>query len=134
MIFITLILSFSFVFIQKGLYTKKGIVLRFRDINAVNSYSFIPYLFGLAFIFPVELVVLGKDIFSNNPYPFDIKPFISYILIGFELITIIWSFLLIQKSILAISANRIYSIIITLAYFIYWSAVLSLSSKIVFSI
>jgi len=134
MIFITLILSSSFVLIQKGLYTKKGIELRFSDLYAVNSYSFIPYLFGLVFIFPVELVVLGGDIFSNNPYSFEIKPFISYILIGFELITIIWSFFLIQKSILAISANRIYSIIVTSAYFISWSAVLFFSSKIVFSI
>jgi hypothetical protein len=134
MIVITLILSSTFVFIQKVLYNKKGIVLRFRDIYAVNSYSFIPYLFGLAFIFPVELVVLGGDIFSNNPYSFEIKPIISYILIGIELITIIWSFILIQKSILAISANRIYSIIITSAYFIIWLAVLFLSSKLVFSI
>jgi len=111
MILITLVLSSSFVLIQMSLYTKKEIVLRFRDIYAVNSYSFIPYLFGLVFIFPVELVVLGGDIF-----------------------TIIWSFFLIQKSILALSANRSYSIIITSAYFISWSAVLFFSSKIVFSI
>jgi len=134
MTFITLILSSSFVLIQKSLYTKKEIVLRFREIYAVNSYSFIPYLFGLVFIFPVELVVLGGDIFSNNPYSFEIKPFISYILIGFEMITIIWSFFLIQKSILAISANKIYSIILTSVYFISWWAVLFFSSKIVFSI
>jgi RNA polymerase subunit RPABC4/transcription elongation factor Spt4 len=134
MIFISLILSSSFIFIQNSLYSKKGIKLRFRDIYAVNSYSFIPYLFGLAFIFPVELVVLGGDIFSNNPYSFEIKPLISYILIGFELITILWSFFLIQKSILVISANRFYSIIITLAYFLAWSATLFLSSMLVFSI
>lgn len=134
MIFITLILSSSFVLIQKGLYTKKGIVLRFRDIYAVNAYSFIPYLFGLFFVFPVELIVLGGDIFSNNPYSFEIKPVITYILIIIEFIIILWSFYLISKSIFSISANRKYTILLTLAYVFVWSAALYISSNIVFNI
>jgi hypothetical protein len=133
-VLITLGLSLSFTFIQKTLYKRKNITLRFRDIYAVNSFSFIPYLFGLFFVFPVELIVLGGDIFSNNPYSFDIKPVITYILIIIEFIIILWSFYLISKSIFSISLNRIYTILVTLTYLFVWSASLYLSSTIIFNI
>ena len=133
-ILITIFLGASFTLLQIIIYNKKDIKLRFQDLYAVNVYSFIPYLFGLVFIFPVELIVLGGDIFSNNPYSFEIKPLITYILIGCEFVTIIWSFFLILKSILTISRNRIYSIIMTSAYFFFWVAALYLSSKIIFTI
>ena len=134
MILITSILNASFSFIQNILYTKKDVTLRFQDLYAVNVYSFIPYLFGLIFIFPVELIVLGGDIFSNNPYSFQIKPLISYILIGFELVTIIWSFFLIFKSILAMSEKKNFSILLTLSFFLVWILTLYISSKIIFTL
>jgi hypothetical protein len=134
MVLITLSLSLSFTFIQKTLYNRKDITLRFRDIYAVNAFSFIPYLFGLFFVFPVELIVLGGDIFSNNPYSFDIKPVVAYILIVIEFIIILWSFYLISNSIFSISANRLYSILITLAYVFVWGAALYISSNIIFNI
>lgn len=133
-IVITLMLTVLSTFLQKSFYGKRAITLRLRDIYAINAYSFIPYLFGLLFVFPVELVVLGGDVFSNNPYSFEIKPLISYILAGFEVVTIIWSFFLIQKSILQISASRIFSIFLTSAYFILWFITLYLSSKFIFSL
>jgi hypothetical protein len=134
MILIILILSSSFIFVQNLNYKKQNINLRFKDIYSINIYSFIPYLFGLVFIFPVELVVLGGDIFSNNPYSFQIKPLFTYILIGVEFITIIWSFYLIQKSIYSITTKRNFSIRITSSYFIIWFSTLYLSSKIIFTI
>ncbi len=134
MILITSILTASFSFIQKVLYTKKYVTLRFQDLYAVNVYSFIPYLFGLIFIFPVELVVLGGDIFSNNPYSFQIKPMISYILMGIELITIIWSFYLIFKSIIGVSLKKSFSILLSLSFFLVWILTLYLSSKIIFTL
>ncbi|MCU0342260.1 MAG: hypothetical protein MUF28_00385 [Ignavibacterium sp.] len=134
MILITSILTASFSFIQKVLYTKKYVTLRFQDLYAVNVYSFIPYLFGLIFIFPVELVVLGGDIFSNNPYSFQIKPMISYILMGIELITIIWSFYLIFKSIIGVSLKKSFSILLSLSFFLVWILTLYISSKIIFTL
>jgi len=134
MILIILILNSSFILAQNIVYTKRDIKLRFRDIYSVNIYSFTPYMLGLVFIFPVELVVLGGDIFSNNPYSFQIKPLFTYILIGVEFITIIWSFYLIQKSIYSIIAKRNLSILLTLTYLIIWSSTLYLSSKIIFTI
>lgn len=115
-------------------YNSQNIELRLKDIYAINVYSFIPYLFGLIFIFPVELIVLGSDIFSNNPYSYQIKPLITYILIGFELITILWSFFLMQKSILQITSNSYNSIRIPFVFFIIWHAVIYLSSKIIFTV
>lgn len=133
-ILITTVLTASFSFIQNILYTKKDVTLRFQDLYAVNVYSFVPYLFGLIFIFPVELVVLGGDIFSNNPYSYQIKPLISYILIGIELITIIWSFFLIFKSIIAVSEKKNFSILLSLSFFLVWILTLYISSKIIFTL
>ena len=131
---ITLLLLISLSSVQSILYRKKAINLRLKDIFAVNAYSFIPYLFGLIFIFPVELIVLGEDIFSNNPYSFQIKPLITFLLIGFEFLTIFWSFYLIHRTIFLITSKRFFSIFITSIYFIIWSAALYLSSKIIFTI
>jgi RNA polymerase subunit RPABC4/transcription elongation factor Spt4 len=134
MILITTVLTSSFSFIQNILYSRKNITLRFQDFYAVYVYSFIPYLFGLIFIFPVELIVLGGDIFSNNPYSFQIKPLISYILIGVELITIIWSFFLIFKSILVVSEKKNFSILLTVSFSLVWILTLYISSKIIFTL
>lgn len=131
---ITILLLISLSSVQSILYRKKAINLRLKDIFAVNAYSFIPYLFGLIFIFPVELIVLGEDIFSNNPYSFQIKPLITFLLIGFEFLTIFWSFYLIHRTIFLITSKRVFSIFITSFYFIIWSAALYLSSKIIFTI
>jgi hypothetical protein len=133
-VLITLLLFSSLTYIQRSIYSKKEVILRFKDIYAVNVYSFIPYLFGLIFIFPIELVVLGGDVFSNNPYSFEIKPLVTYILSGIELITILWSFFLVAKSINSITSNRFYSILITSIYFLIWFTSLFLSSKIIFTI
>lgn len=134
MILISVSILFLFTYLLKIFYSFRKIDLRFKDIYAVNVYSFVPYLFGLIFIFPVELIVLGGDIFSNNPYSFQIKPLVTYILIGFELITIIWSFYLIHKSIFATTLKRLYAIFITLSFFLIWNVALYLSSKIIFTI
>lgn len=133
-ILITLFLFSLLTFIQRSIYSKQKIILRFKDIYAINVYTFIPYLLGLIFIFPIELVVLGGDVFSNNPYSFEIKPLVTYILSGIELITILWSFFLVAKSINSITSNRFYSILITSIYFLIWFTSLFLSSKIIFTI
>lgn len=131
---LTFLLLGTFVFFQIKFFDRRNVNLRFKDIYAINVYSFIPYIFGLVFIFPVELIVLGGDIFSNNPYSFEIKPLITYILIAFELITILWSFFLIFKSLLTITSIKSISLLISLAYFCIWFASLYLSSKLFFTV
>lgn len=131
---LTFLLLGTLTFFQIKFFDRRNVNLRFKDIYAVNVYSFIPYIFGLVFIFPVELIVLGGDIFSNNPYSFEIKPLITYILIAFELITILWSFFLIFKSLLTITSIKSISLLISLAYFCIWFASLYLSSKLFFTV
>ena len=131
---LTFLLIGTLTFFQIKFFDRRNVNLRFKDIYAINVYSFIPYIFGLVFIFPVELIVLGGDIFSNNPYSFEIKPLITYILIAFELITILWSFFLIFKSLLTITSIKSISLLISLAYFCIWFASLYLSSKLFFTV
>lgn len=133
-ILLSIFLLSLFTLLIESFYNYNKINLRFRDIFAINVYSFIPYLFGLVFIFPVELIVLGGDIFSNNPYSFQIKPLITYILLGVEFITILWSFYLIQKGIFQILMNRIFSLLFSSAFFIIWFTALYFSSKFIFTV
>jgi hypothetical protein len=120
--------------VQILVYKKKDINLRFKDIYSTNIYAFIPYIFGLILIFPIELTVLGGNIFSNNPYSFQIKPTISYILIGIEMIVLIWSFLIVNKSIYVIVSNHLISILLTFFLLLLWFLTVYLSSKIIFTI
>ena len=131
---ITFLLLIIFSSIIKSLYTHRRLQLRFKDIYSVTVYSFVPYLFALVFIFPVELVVLGGDIFSNNPYPFQIKPLITYILIAFELLCILWSFYLMYRVNFILTSVRLPAIIISTFYSIIWFITLLLISKLVFTI
>ncbi|MDP2364780.1 MAG: hypothetical protein Q8M94_13565 [Ignavibacteria bacterium] len=118
---------------QTKVYKKKGIHLRFKDIYATNIYAFIPYIFGLIFIFPVELTVLGGNIFSNNPYSFQIKPTVSYILFGIEGIVLIWSLILVYKGTFLVVSNRIFALFLTSSFFVLWFLTVYLSSKIIFT-
>lgn len=111
-IFILGIFSFS----QKIYYKKLKINLRFKDLYAISVYSFIPYILGIISIFIVELVVLGGDIFSNNPTPFQIKPTIAYVLLGFEILLLLWSIILLLRVIILISGKIILPIILTLIF------------------
>jgi hypothetical protein len=117
---------------QINIYKKKGIRLRIKDIYSVNVYAFIPYIFGLFFIFPIELTVLGGDVFSNNPYSFQIKPAISYLLIGIEAIVLVWSFILVYKNIFITIPSRSFSIALTSLFFILWAFTVYLASQIIF--
>jgi len=119
-------------FIQKKILNKKAITLRFKDYLSLNIYSMIPYLFGLFLIFPVELTVLGGDIFSNNPYSFQIKPIVVYTLIGFEFLIILWSLFLFFRSNLLLTQNKQFAIIITATVFILWSISLYIQSLFIF--
>ena len=128
----TIIIFSGFSFLQKAVYSKLDIKLRFKDIYAMNVYSFVPLIISLVFIFPVELVVLGGDIFSNNPNPFQIKPTISYSLLGFEIIAFLWSIFLLNKSISFITGKTLFSLSLTILLLIVLIAAYFLSSQIIF--
>lgn len=45
---------------------------RIKDVFSVIIYSFLPSVIALFLLFPIELAVYGKYLFSNNPYPYSI--------------------------------------------------------------
>lgn len=133
-ILLSLLITSGISWLQLLFYKGRKLIFRFKDIYAVNTYALIPFLFGLFFIFPVELIVLGGDIFSNNPYSYQIKPALSYILMTIEVIMIIWSFILMYKSILILGIKRTQSALLIILLFILWFSSLYLASKVLFTI
>lgn len=111
---------------------KNDVKIRFIDVFSISVYSFIPYLIGLLLVFPVQLIVLGSDIFSNNPYAFKIKPTISYILMGLELIMILWTIILFFKSVSIVYSKRITALLMVLIFAFLWFTFLFLASKLIF--
>lgn len=134
--FFSLLMTIGFIvfisFIQSIIFQRLNIKLRTIDVIALNSYSQIPLIFSLILIFPVELIVLGSDIFSNNPYAFQIKPTITYILLSIEAIMVLWSFILYYFSIHFTGIKKIYCFISTTLVFVIWASILYFSSKVIF--
>lgn len=94
----TVLILILLTFITDLLMNWFKIYSRKKDIFAVIVYSFLPSVFAVVLLYPIELAIYGKYLFSNNPYPFDIKENVFYMLIGFEFLIIIWSFFLHIKS------------------------------------
>jgi len=131
-LFLTFVIFSLFTFVQNLFYKKLKIDIRFKDIYSLNIYCFIPVILSLVFIFPVELIVLGGDIFSNNPTPFQIKPTVAYLLTGFEVITFVWSIVLLTKSIIFVSGKYTLSILLANLFLISLLFLYIVSAKYIF--
>lgn len=103
-----------------GEITKKlSVKTRFKDNFSILIYSFLPYVFGFLILFPLELILFGEYLFYYDPSPFLLKGAIAYILLGFELLIILWCFFL-TSSAINVQTNKItYSLMI--AFFIHFS-------------
>ncbi len=134
MLTFTVLIFSGFTLLQKIYYDKLKIQLRFKDIFAVNIYVFVPFVLSLFSIFLVELVVLGGDIFSNNPTPFQIKPTAAYILLGFEVLVFLWSIYLLCFSIISVSGKIFIPILFTILFLFVLVSGYIISSQIIFSI
>jgi hypothetical protein len=122
---ISILIYLNFFFIRK-----LGIHTRIKDVFSVFIYSFFPSIIALLLLYPIELTVFGKYLFSNNPYPYDIKANVFYVLAGFELLLIIWSFFMQIKGMLALKLNLIISILISVFNYLILSAYLFISKKV----
>jgi hypothetical protein len=89
---------------------------RVKDNIAIYIYSLIPYFFGAAVLFPVELIIFGEYLFDINPSPFEIKPFYAYVLLAFEGILIIWSVFLSTMATFTQTRKVFYSLIIGIGF------------------
>ncbi len=122
--------SYCITFVNELLNIKT----RFRDNFSVLVYSLIPNVFGIVFLFVIELVVFGEYLFSINPSPFVVKEFVAYLLAGAELSLIIWSVFLSYIAFRVQTNSMLLSIINTLVFNIFIAALLFFSSKYIFTL
>ena len=126
------ILTYSFV-IKLVLQWYK-IETRFRDNLSVLIYSLIPHVFGIFFLFLLELVVFGDYLFSVNPNPFVIKGLIAYLFLGAEILIILWSVFL-SYSALQMQTSSIYiSSLVTLIFYTLIAVIVYFSSSLIFQL
>ncbi len=126
------ILIYSFV-IKLVLQWYK-IETRFRDNLSVLIYSLIPHVFGIFFLFLLELVVFGDYLFSVNPNPFVIKGLIAYLFLGAEILIILWSVFL-SYSAFRVQTSSIYiSLLVTLIFYTLIAVIFYFSSSLIFQL
>ena len=125
-----ILFSFCVTYINKLLQ----ITTRFRDNFAVLTYSLLPNVFGIIFLFIIELVVFGEYLFSINPTPFVIKGITAYIFAGAEILLIVWSVLLSFKAFKVQTDNFLYSIIDSFVFYFCLAVILFYSSKFIFTV
>lgn len=111
---------------------KRDYRIRFKDTLSLNVYSHLPNIFAVVLLFPIELIVFGNYLFSNNPYPFQIKPFAAYVLIGFEAGTIIWSFFLNYMAYKVLTGEKASSIVLSTLTFLLFTGLTIILSTILF--
>jgi hypothetical protein len=93
---IILLLLFNFIisYLLKALSNFVGVKTRPKDNFSIIVYSFLPMVYAIIFLFPVELVLFGGYLFSRDPSPFLLKPIPSYMLLGMEVFILLWCILL----------------------------------------
>ena len=105
-----------FSYLATILNKKIGYETRVKDNFTIYFYSFLPHIFALIILFPLELVMFGEYLFSTNPSPFALKEFIAYTLFILELLIIIWSLFLTIMANYTQTKNILYSIIISIIF------------------
>ena len=112
---------YFFSFFIKLIGKKIAFITRLKDIFAISIYSYLPYALALVLLFPLELILFGGDVFSNNPSPFQLKPATAYILIALEAAVICWSVFLCISAFYAQSKNIYYGLVsgITLNFILF---------------
>jgi len=89
---------------------------KYRDNLSLIVYSSIPVIIALFILTPVEYGIFGNHWFVYNPSPFMIKNTLAYILVGLELIMIMWSITIYYKAIHIQCDSKLFSILIVLLF------------------
>jgi len=131
-IFVTYLILFSICFTSINKLLQ--ITTRFRDNFALLTYSLLPNIFGIIFLFIIELVVFGEYLFSINPTPFIIKGITAYIFAGAEILLIVWSIVLSFKVFKVQTDSLRYSIIYTFVFYFCLAVILFYLSKFIFTV
>lgn len=113
-IYSVIILLFSLAI--KKLFSR-GVKTRFKDNLSILVYSFIPIIFSLFILTPVEYGIFGKHWIVYNPSPFLIKSTFAYLFTGLEILMMLWSLVILFIG-LKIQTNSIITALISLIAFI----------------
>jgi hypothetical protein len=84
---------------------------RIRDNFAIFTYSLLPHIFAFLVLFTVEAAVFGENLFATNPSVFSLKATFAFILLGFEILVLLWGIFLAATAMYVQSKNMGYSII-----------------------
>jgi len=74
-----------------------------RNTAAVASYSSIPVVLSLVFVFPLEIAIFGVDFFGVNPPPMLLNPAVYLALLGFDALAIVWTLFLLFRGVSVLS-------------------------------
>jgi hypothetical protein len=107
---------YLFALVLNAIDKMAGYSSRVKDHFAIFTYSLIPHVAGLVFVFVIELVLFGGYLFSYQPSPFDIKEFLAYTLLVIEFLIIAWSIFLSFMASLSHSGKITYSILVSLLF------------------
>lgn len=131
--FILTVILFLFSFAAKFIYKAAGLNTRVKDTFAVLTYSFVPYIYALVFLFMIELIIFGSVIFSQNPSPFVIKSTIAYTLAAFEAATVLWSVILSLIGLKVLLKSKVHAIISGVIFNLLIFSILIFSSTYLFN-
>jgi hypothetical protein len=104
------LLVLSLAFLLKFIISKKGVDSRFKDNFAILFFSFIPHALASISIFPTELIVFGRELFSASPSPFDLNNSLAYSLLIFEILIILWGLFLSIMAVYTQTRSKVFSI------------------------
>ena len=123
---------FSFLYLKIG--TSMNISLRLKDTLALIIYSQLPFVFGLVLLFTLELIIFGDYLFSINPSPFIIKTTLAYLFSGLEIFIILWSTFLLFMALKTQTHQKIFSLISSIVFFMFFWLLIYFCSLLIFTI
>jgi hypothetical protein len=62
-----------------------------RNFFAVIAYAAAPILYALVLVLPAEMAIFGMYLFDRNPDPMALKPEVYIALLGFDVLSALWS-------------------------------------------
>ena len=89
---ILFVLGFSYIVLR--ISRAIGGIATLWNTFAVVAYAGAPIILALVFVFPIKIALFGQDFFGTNPPPIVIKPVVYVALLGFDLIAVVWTWLL----------------------------------------
>ncbi len=105
-------------FLIKYILKVFNIKSRFLDNLAIFTYSQVPLLFSLFFIFPVQLGVFGMHWLIGNPEPYMLKNTIAYMLYGLDGLFLVWGFINIIFAHYTQLQNKVISFVFGIVFYI----------------